>query len=258
MIQRSYLAEWRKHAPWPLATQVEQDLVLSRAIVEIFSDPLLQSTLAFRGGTALHKLYLTPAARYSEDIDLVQMHPGPIGPAMTALRTRLDPWLGVPKWKQNDGRVTFIYRFDSETEPVTKMRLKVEINTREHFAVHDWVAHPFSVENAWFTGQTQVTTYLLEELLGTKGRDLFDLAHTLSERPALDLERVTTCFRRYILEGKTPISRGEFEANLDAKQALSSFGEDIQILLRQDTKQMDTFSVVEALKKVRQHFIERL
>jgi len=64
MIQRSYIAEWRTHAPWPLVTQVEQDLVLSRAIVEIFSDPLLQNTLAFRGGTALHKLYLTSAARF--------------------------------------------------------------------------------------------------------------------------------------------------------------------------------------------------
>ena len=34
-------------------------------------------SLAFRGGTALYKLYLTPAARYSEDIDLVQVEAGP-------------------------------------------------------------------------------------------------------------------------------------------------------------------------------------
>ncbi len=32
---------------------------------------------AFRDGTALHKLYLSPAVRYSEDIDPVQVEPGP-------------------------------------------------------------------------------------------------------------------------------------------------------------------------------------
>lgn len=52
---------------------MEQDLVISRALVEIFSVPHLASSLAFRGGTALHKLFLRPAARYSEDIDLVQV-----------------------------------------------------------------------------------------------------------------------------------------------------------------------------------------
>jgi predicted nucleotidyltransferase component of viral defense system len=60
--------------------QVEQDLVISRALVEIFADPLLRSSFAFRGGTALYKVHLKPAARYSEDIDLVQVAAGPIGP----------------------------------------------------------------------------------------------------------------------------------------------------------------------------------
>jgi hypothetical protein len=53
--------------PW-----VEQDLVISRALVGIFGAAGVAERLAFRGGTALYKLYLTPAARYSEDIDLVQ------------------------------------------------------------------------------------------------------------------------------------------------------------------------------------------
>ena len=65
----------------------------ARALVEIFSDSVLTGALAFRGGTALYKLYLTPPARYSEDIDLVQVAPGPAGPVMDALRDVLDPWL---------------------------------------------------------------------------------------------------------------------------------------------------------------------
>jgi hypothetical protein len=79
MIPRAAITAWRPSAPWSTDAQVEQDLVLSRAIVEIFSDPTLASALVFRGGTALHKLFLAPAQRYSEDIDLVQAAPGPIG-----------------------------------------------------------------------------------------------------------------------------------------------------------------------------------
>ena len=58
MIPRAYITEWRSSAPWATDAQVEQDLVLSRALIEIFSDPSLASALALRGGTAFHKLYL--------------------------------------------------------------------------------------------------------------------------------------------------------------------------------------------------------
>ena len=107
--------------------QVEQDLVISRALVEIFSKSDLSAALAFRGGTALHKLHMNPPARYSEDIDLVQVRAGAIGPTFTALRGVLDSWLGEPQWKQNEGRVTLNYRFDSEDAPPLRLRLKVEI-----------------------------------------------------------------------------------------------------------------------------------
>lgn len=82
MIPRPYIAQWQKNAPWKEFAQVEQDLIISRALVAIFSDDFLRENLAFRGGTALHKLYLDPAPRYSEDIDLVQIKEGPIKPIM--------------------------------------------------------------------------------------------------------------------------------------------------------------------------------
>ena len=71
LIPRDYITEWRAQAPWVQDIQVEQDLVICRALVATFSHPLLAEALAFRGGTALYKLYFRPAARYSEDIDLV-------------------------------------------------------------------------------------------------------------------------------------------------------------------------------------------
>src|SRR5271170_1405777 len=57
--------------PWPSQVQVEQDLLLCRAMVALFDDDFLSSQIAMRGGTLLHKVHLAPASRYSEDIDLV-------------------------------------------------------------------------------------------------------------------------------------------------------------------------------------------
>lgn len=51
MIPRDYITEWRSEAPWVEDYQVEQDLVISKALVDIFSHPLLAHSLAFRGGT---------------------------------------------------------------------------------------------------------------------------------------------------------------------------------------------------------------
>lgn len=114
MIPRDYITEWRSEAPWVEDYQVEQDLVISKALIDIFSHPLLGRTLAFRGGTALYKLFISPPARYSEDIDLVLIETAAAGPIMDALHEVLDPWLGRPRYKQTEGRVTFDYRFTSE------------------------------------------------------------------------------------------------------------------------------------------------
>jgi predicted nucleotidyltransferase component of viral defense system len=66
VIPRDHILEWREKAPWPQDVQVEQDLAICRALVEMFSNLLLHDALAFRGGAALYQLHL-PAARYSED-----------------------------------------------------------------------------------------------------------------------------------------------------------------------------------------------
>ncbi len=113
MIPHDYITEWRAH--WVEDFQVEQDLVISRALVEIYAHPHLRESLAFRGRTALYKLHIDPPARYSEDIDLVQIRAEPIGTTLDALRTVPDPWLGRPRWKQNEGRVTLNYRFQLRT-----------------------------------------------------------------------------------------------------------------------------------------------
>ncbi len=239
MIPRDYISEWRSQAPWVEDFQVEQDLVISRALVGIFSDTVLAQSLAFRGGTALYKLYLTPPARYSEDIDLVQVAPGPAGPVMEALRNVLRPWLGEAQWKQSAGRVTFAYRFLSEDVPAMRLRLKVEINTREHLAVLGFVPRPFSVASRWYSGTADVVTFQLDELLATKlralyqrkkGRDLFDVATGLAD-PRSDPARIVAAFRACMDHEGHRVTRAVFERNLVGKLDDPQFDADMSALL---------------------------
>ena len=239
MIPHDYITAWRAEAPWVQDFQVEQDLIISRALVELFSHPDLKDALAFRGGTALYKLHLKPAARYSEDIDLAQTRAEPAGSMMGVLREVLDPWLGTPRWKQTEGRVTFAYRFPSEDAPPIPLRLKVEINPREHLAVYGFRELPFAVRSRWFDGECHIQSYELDELLGTKlralyqrkwGPDLFDLATAL-ERPEVKPERIIETFSEYMSRDGHRVTRAQFERNLASKLEDPQFTADISPLL---------------------------
>ena len=153
MIPRPYIAQWQDHAPWKQFSQVEQDLVISRTLVALFSDDFLQENLAFRGGTALHKLYLNPAPRYSEDIDLVQIKPGPIKPIMKRIDEVIDFFEEDRRTDIRGHGAKALYRFNSEYENI-RLRLKLEINCKEHFNVLPWVEFPFEVKSEWFSGST--------------------------------------------------------------------------------------------------------
>lgn len=240
MIPRASITAWRKAAPWPDNTQVEQDLVLSRALVELFRRPAFAKKAVFRGGTALHKLFFDPPGRYSEDIDLVQREAGPIGLFVDEVRAALDPWLGKPKWKAGQGRFTLYYRFDTTFAPVVQMRVKIEINTREHFAVHGYTSRQLVISNPWFSGQADIATYNLPELLGTKlralyqrkkGRDLFDLDLSL-DHPEFDGDLLLEAFEEYMAFGGTPVTRAQFEANMADKITDAPFLTDVPPLLR--------------------------
>lgn len=219
---------------------MEQDLIICRALVEIFNHPLLAANLAFRGGTSLFKLHLTPV-RYSEDIDLVQVHPGPIGPVMDALQEKLNTWLGKPRRKLSEGRVTLTYRMKSEEG--LPLRMKVEINSREHMAVLGFVTRKFDVQSRWFSGSASILTYQLDELLGTKvralyqrskGRDLFDLWIAFV-KATVQPEQIVRCFQKYMEHEGHKISRAEFEKNLLEKLEDATFVEDIGPLLIADS-----------------------
>ncbi len=239
MIPKAYITEWSKNAPWVNNYQVEQDLIIERALVELFSHTELFSQLAFRGGTALHKLYLKPQARYSEDIDLVQLHSGEIGPLLTLIRERLS-FLGKANYNASEHNATLIFRFDSEYEPVIRLKLKIEINTREHYSVFNTLDIEHNLLSTYHSGNCIIKTFTIEELLGTKlralyqrkkGRDLFDLWYA-NEKVKPDPEKIIEAFTKYISKENLSITSKDFLDNMEDKIQDKEFIGDISGLLR--------------------------
>lgn len=240
MILQRYITQWRLKTPWPYLDQVEHDLILSRALCELYASPIIAKNLIFRGGTALHKLFFDNPGRFSEDLDFVQKEAQPIGETVTAIRECLDPWLGKPKWKQGEGRFTLYYLFETEVEPVIQRKLKIEINTREHFNVLPLGAVDFSVNSDWYQGAAIVSTYQLEEQLGTKlralyqrrkGRDLFDFWYANRMVKGINFESIVNIFFTYMQNGGTPVSYSQYLENLERKKENRAFNDDISSLL---------------------------
>ena len=263
MIPQRYIEEWKTQAPWAIDAQVEQDLIIARALVEIFSDDLLKNSLAFRGGTALHKLYLKPQIRYSEDIDLVQINSEPINPILKQIRERLS-FLGTKRTvKQHIHNNTIIYRFEPEDPSVNIMRLKIEINTREHFNVLGLKEIPYKVENGWLSRECSLTGYELEELLGTKmralyqrrkGRDLFDLYWALTNH-SVDIDKLIQCYKTYMKYSVSkPPTQKQFLANMEEKMTDREFLDDVYIILKQGVE----YDNGKAWEVVREEIIEKI
>ena len=240
MISAQNIVAWGNVVPWAEQRQVEQDLVISRALVEIFSDDMLRAALRVRGGTALSKLHFPRPMRYSEDIDLVRTSGGPIGPLLDGLRVVLEPWLGRARFDQGPVAPKFRFRVDTGDDSGVPIRLKVEINTRETRAFDEPASLPLRIENPWFSGEAAISTFSREEMLATKlrallqrdqGRDLFDLAHALEVFENLDISRLVEIFGRYLeLSGQT-ISRAQAQERMFAKLANPRLLLDVRPLL---------------------------
>ena len=237
MIPTAFLQAWSVKAPWPDLRQVEQDLIISRALCDLFNAPTLKDKIAFRGGTAIHKLLFKQPLRYSEDIDLVQVKAEPIGATVDAIREALS-WLGRCQREQAGHSMHLAFKFTPEVDSQATLKLKVEINTREHTNFLGIKRYPFALENDWYRGTTEIASFEPEELFGTKlrallqrraSRDLFDL-HQGLEQLTLVPEKVIACLDHYLaLEGK-PITRAIAEQRM-LEKLTRSLTEDITPLL---------------------------
>lgn len=263
MIPSSYIQEWSNKAPWPDSRQVEQDLIISRALCDLFNSPALVGKIAFRGGTAINKLLFRQPLRYSEDIDLVQIQPEPIGTTIDAIRDALS-WLGQCSRHQAGHSMHLVFKFAPEADPETTLNLKVEINTREHESLYDIKQYPFEIDSRWHQAKTEIASFEPEELFGTKlrallqrhkNRDLFDL-HEGIKQLSMDPDKLISCFVHYLsLEGK-PISRANAEQRM-LEKLRRSLTEDIAPLLPAGI-QFDDDDAVDAFNNVWTELVERI
>jgi len=242
-------------APWPSQRQVEQDLLLCRAMAALFNDAFLQAQIAMRGGTLLHKIHLGPAARYSEDIDLVAYGSRPEEHIRRALRRVLSEALGSPRttaWEAlglairnavKPSRVLrMTYAVPSVSEPGTTLGIVVEANVTERTHHRPIVEIPFEFPFRGDPVRTMINAYDIHEMLGTKmralfqrrrGRDLFDLYSALTAAaPPVNPSEIVESFQHYLRQEGARAGRAEFIGILDSHLADRGFRSDTDRLLR--------------------------
>lgn len=241
MIPRADIIQWGADHPWQTENQIEQDLLLSRAMIEIARDGLLGDELILRGGTAFHKLFLPEPYRYSEDLDYVRATAGGIGEVMRRL-TDLGREMGFDVRTQMGKYPKLYWKFAFEDGVPGK--IKVEINTFERTPALPLAGIAHSVSNPFFTGSADVATFQAEELVATKlralyqrrkGRDVYDIWLALT---VLDLkpEDIVAAFGPYRPEGVT----GELmRANLEQKLENREFLFDVDAMIRAGAPEYD-------------------
>jgi predicted nucleotidyltransferase component of viral defense system len=254
LTRRDVLAH-QAHVPWPSQRQVEQDLLLCRAMAAIFNDRFLHSQVAMRGGTLLHKVHLAPPSRYSEDIDLVVFGGRSEQHIRRALRRVLSDVLGAPKtsaW----GAITLAirnsvkpsrvlrmtYSLPSISEPGMTLDIVVEANVTERTPHRPIVEIPFEFPFRDALVKTLVNGYDIHEMLGTKmralfqrrrGRDLFDLYWALTlAKPPVDPAAIIESFQHYLRQEDSSAGRAEFVGILQSHLADRGFCSDMNQLLR--------------------------
>ncbi len=268
MIPSQNIVAWSNVVPWVDQRQVEQDLIISRALIEIFSDEMLREALRLRGGTALNKLHFPAPLRYSEDIDLVRTSSGPIGPILDRLRVILEPWLGQARFDQSPVAPKLRFRLVAEDGSDEPIRLKVEINTREIEAFDPPEALSLKVENPWFSGEAAIPTFSRQEMLATKlrallqrdkGRDLYDLAHALDVFEGIDMGRIVEIFEKHLALSGQSISCAQAQERMFAKLANSRMLLDMRPLLpANEAEILDDDSIAESFRRVFTMLVDQL
>jgi predicted nucleotidyltransferase component of viral defense system len=254
-ITRQDILAHQAIVPWSAQHQVEQDLLLCRAMVALFDDAFLSAQIAMRGGTLLHKVHLAPPARYSEDIDLVVVGTRPEEHIRRAVRRVLADVLGTPKASVWDtiklalrntvkpSRVLrMTYSLPSIIEPGRMLDIVVEANVTERKPHRSVVEIPFGFPFRDKSVQTQIKGYDIHEMLGTKmramfqrkrGRDLFDLYWALTKSTSpVDPSAIIKSFQHYMKQEGTKAGRAEFVGILEAHLKDGGFCSDMEPLLR--------------------------
>lgn len=255
-LTRQDVLAHQAEVPWPVPHQVEQDLLLCRAMVALFNDPFLKGQIAMRGGTVLHKVHLAPASRYSEDIDLVAVGDRPEEHLRAAIKRVLLDVLGKHKrWGWEELKLSIrnlakpsrvlrvIYEVPSVVSHGLTLSIVVEANVTERRPYLPVIELPFTVPFRGKQLATQIPSFDLHEMLGTKmralfqrrrGRDLFDLYWALTTPSVMPVkpDGILEAFLHYMAMEGTQVLRDAFLEQLDLRLADRGFCSDMEPLLR--------------------------
>jgi len=182
---------------------VEQDLLLSRVLIEMYQDDFLRTTSS---GIA------------------------PLTTAVTSLGERLgfDVSTRISQHPK-------IYLRTAAADGST-LRIKIEINTHERSPARPVISMTHVVDSPWWSGQGDIITLTPAELVSTKiralfqrnkGRDLFDLWLALTELN-LDPDDILEAYPTYAPPGLTA---KRAIADLESKVLNPSFQTDIAPLI---------------------------
>lgn len=243
--------------PWPNKRQVEQDLLLCQAMTALFSDPFLKTQIAMRGGTLLHKVHLDPAARYSEDIDLVVIGDSSEIDIINAINRVLNDVLGKPsdsRWDnvklaiRNTFKSSRIFRMTFEVKSISngpKLKIIVEANVTERDSHRGISVLNFNHQFRDQDHSVQINGFEINEMLGTKmralfqrcrGRDLFDLYWALKKQENSDIglipAEIINSFEYYMKKEGSSSGRDEFIAALNNHLKNPGFLTDMNPLIR--------------------------
>lgn len=283
MLSRRDITDWAPDARWATEAQVEQDLLITRAIIAIYEDSFLSGQVAMRGGTVLHKVHLAPAARYSEDIDLVAIGDRARGHIVGALMRVLDPIMGGPPVRNVVERIKLAIRNAAQPNEVARLTyeyqptvapppiaaLKIEVNVTERTPVYPVVRLVYAPQLPSGARSIEIVSYDVNEMLGTKlrallqrdhGRDLFDLAHAWTHCAApghphpISAPAVARAFLDYMAREGSAVSQDQFRRSLARKLTLARFRADLRDVLATGVE----YDVDGAAEVVREHYLAHL
>ena len=171
-------------------------------------------------------------------------------------------FIGKPVVAQKLNNNTLIFKFEATAPPKNPIRLKVEINCREHLCIYGHEKTNRTVQSIWFSGSADILTYSLEELLGSKiralyqrrkGRDLFDLWYAL-EHKQIDIDKLIHAYQKFMEYLPQPPTNKMYLANINEKMNDDDFLSDMNILLKPEIE----FNMQEAFEKVKENILEKL
>ena len=226
MIPSRALDEWQRVVPWTSPHEIEQDLVLARLIAEVAQHPVVGSSLALKGGTCLHKLWLPEPWRYSEDLDYDVCGEVSLDDVKNAI-AEIGHRVGFSTHAARMGRgeqPVHHTRLHGSFGDGAPMAIKIDVDAHASEPALPHASRPFAVDSSWFRSNAEVVCHKPAELLASKvaalyrrrrHRDLFDIWAALKAGIATPQE-VAGCFERYRPKGWTARLAAN---NLNAKLA---------------------------------------